>query len=132
MGMPVKLSDDLVRAARAQAEATDRSITSQIEHWAKLGRAVEIALPHGDALALKADPEASSRFARVRAVLERVAAQPGNRDTVLAELAASGHPLYEADPRNPEGIVQVDREGGRVAGRFEDRRFVPNARKIER
>ncbi len=131
MGMPVKLSDDLVRAARAQAEATDRSITSQIEHWAKLGRAVEIALPHGDALALKVDPEATSRFARVRSVLERVA-RSDNRDTVLAELAASGLPLYEADPQDPEGIIQVDREGGRVAGRFEGRRFVPNARKIER
>lgn len=39
MGMPVKLSDDPVRAARAEAKATDRSITAQIGHWAKLGRA---------------------------------------------------------------------------------------------
>jgi hypothetical protein len=63
--------------------------------------------------------------------LERVA-RSDNRDTVLAELAASGHPLYEKDAENPEGIIQVDREGNRVAGRFEGRRFVPNARKIER
>lgn len=130
MGMPVKLSDDLVLAARAQAQATDRSITSQIEHWAKLGRAVEIALPHGDAVSLKVDPESTSRFARIRSVLERVA-HSENRDTVIAELAASGHPLYESDPKNPEGIVQVDREGNRVAGRFEGRRFVPNPRKTE-
>lgn len=130
MGMPVKLSDDLVLAARAQAQATDRSITSQIEHWAKLGRAVEIALPHGDAVSLKVDPEATSRFARIRSVLERVA-HSENRDTVIAELAASGNPLYETDPDNPEGIVQVDREGNRVAGRFEGRQFVPNPRKTE-
>jgi len=38
MGMPVKLSDDLVLSARLEAEATDRSITAQIEHWAKIRR----------------------------------------------------------------------------------------------
>jgi hypothetical protein len=53
MGMSVKLSDDLALSARLEAEATDRSITAQIEHWAKLGRAVEAALKHADVLALK-------------------------------------------------------------------------------
>ena len=31
MGMPVKLSDELVAAARKEAATTDRSITGQIE-----------------------------------------------------------------------------------------------------
>jgi len=43
----------LVKLARKEAGAADRSITSQIEHWAKLGRAVESALGHVDVLALK-------------------------------------------------------------------------------
>jgi len=131
MGMPVKLSNDLVHAAREEAQATDRSITAQIEHWAKLGRAVEVALPHAEALALKVDPEAPSRFARVRAVLGRVA-RSDDRDTVLAELAASGLPVYEADPLDAGKIVQVDREGCRIEGRFEGRQFVPTARKTVR
>jgi len=53
VGMPVKLSDALVKLARTEAEASDRSITAQIEHWAKLGRSVETALGHEDVLALK-------------------------------------------------------------------------------
>ena len=32
----------------------DRPITAQIEHWVKLGRSVETALRHEDALVLKA------------------------------------------------------------------------------
>ena len=38
MSMPVKLSDDLVADAREEARTADRSITSQIEHWARLGK----------------------------------------------------------------------------------------------
>jgi len=34
MGMPVKLSDELVREAREEARVVNRSITGQIEHWA--------------------------------------------------------------------------------------------------
>jgi hypothetical protein len=46
MGMPVKLSDELVAAARKEAATADRSITGQIEHWAKIGRSVETVLRH--------------------------------------------------------------------------------------
>jgi hypothetical protein len=37
----VKLSDELVTAARSEAERMSRSMTQQIEHWARVGRAVE-------------------------------------------------------------------------------------------
>src|SRR6266496_3887413 len=59
MGMPVKLSDALVNVARKEAAAADRSITAQIEHWAKLGQSVEAALRHEDARAnrLRERPE---------------------------------------------------------------------------
>ena len=53
MGMAVKLSDGLVTSARAEAAKTDRSIASQIEHWATLGRATEAALPYAEVIALK-------------------------------------------------------------------------------
>jgi ParD-like antitoxin of type II ParDE toxin-antitoxin system len=80
MGMPVKLSDALVKLARTEADAADRSITAQIEHWAKLGRSVETALRHEDALALKhaggdlhrVFPGDSTREA-VHSVLRRIA-----------------------------------------------------------
>jgi hypothetical protein len=56
MGMPVKLSDELVESARQEAASTDRSITGQIEHWAKIGRSVETVLRRQDIQALKRAP----------------------------------------------------------------------------
>ena len=44
MGQPVKLSDKLVLEARLAGEDNERSIAGQIEHWARLGRAVESLL----------------------------------------------------------------------------------------
>lgn len=133
MGMPVKLSDDLVQSARLEAAATDRSITAQIEHWAKLGRAVETALQHADVLALKRNngdliksfPQPSEREA-VRALLERIAAT-ADRSAVVEKLRARGRPVYAADPRYPGMVVRIDPDGGRTPGHFVDRRFVPAA-----
>lgn len=128
MGMPVKLSDDLVRSARLEAAATDRSITAQIEHWAKLGRAVEAALQHADVLALKRDngdliksfPEPFGREA-VRALLERIAATT-DRSAVVEKLQARSRPVYATDPRYPGMTVCIDPDGGRTPGHFVDRR----------
>lgn len=45
MGMPVKLSDELVRKARKEAARSRRSITAQVEYWASLGRMAEKSIP---------------------------------------------------------------------------------------
>lgn len=39
MGMPVRIEDDLYASARDQAKAEHRTISGQIEFWAKVGRA---------------------------------------------------------------------------------------------
>ncbi len=41
MATALKLSDELVEIARPHAAAQHRSIPKQIEHWARLGKAVE-------------------------------------------------------------------------------------------
>lgn len=41
MPSAVKLSDDLVAAARHQSKIWSRSMTQQIEYWARIGRAIE-------------------------------------------------------------------------------------------
>lgn len=41
MGRAVKLSDELVESARHESRIYSRSMTQQIEHWARIGRAVE-------------------------------------------------------------------------------------------
>lgn len=132
MGMPVKLSDDLVLSARLEAEATDRSIAAQVEHWAKLGRAVEAALQHADTLALKgsggdltkAFPNPSQRET-VHALLEGIATTT-DRAAVTGWLQARGKPVYGTDPRFPGRVVRIAPDGTRTPGYFENRRFVPD------
>lgn len=39
----VRLSKEIIESARKQADLQTRSIAGQIEHWARLGRAIEAA-----------------------------------------------------------------------------------------
>jgi hypothetical protein len=127
--MPVKLSDDLVKLARKEAGAADRSITSQIEHWAKLGRAVESALGHVDVLALKvargdlmsAFPGLPERQAAY-AVLQQVAATADRSE--LAQALRHGRAVYQSDPAGSGLIMRVDPNDHRTLGHLEKRRFV--------
>jgi len=41
VGHAVKLSDELVESAKHESEIYSRSMAQQIEHWARIGRAVE-------------------------------------------------------------------------------------------
>jgi hypothetical protein len=128
MALPVKMSDRLVRLARQEAKDAHRSTTAQIEHWATLGRALEVLLSYGDVLALKrvgqtlpiplpVDREdVHERLARLSADADREGAR--------ARIRASGLPVYEA-ASEPGMIVAVHPDGTRVAGRLEGRRFVP-------
>ena len=128
MGLPVKLSDDLVKVARSEAAAADRSITAQIEHWAKLGQSVEAALRHDEMLALKtsdgnlasAFPNAATRDSVYR-LLRKVA-----RTTDWSELARTirqGRTVYESDGSG--AIIRIHPDDTRTLGRFEQRTFVP-------
>jgi hypothetical protein len=40
-GIPVRLSEALTVRARTAAQTADRSLTEQVEHWARLGQVVE-------------------------------------------------------------------------------------------
>lgn len=133
MGMPVKLSDALVQAARQEAALADRSLTAQIEHWAKLGRAAEAALKHSDARALKqSGGDLSTAFAgeatreAVRRILQQ-AVISDDRAAALARITVSGRPIYGTDPRFPGLIVRQEPDGTRMLGRLQDRRFIPEA-----
>ncbi|MDD5296311.1 MAG: hypothetical protein PHU46_05300 [Rhodocyclaceae bacterium] len=41
MAVAMKLSDDLVNAARPYATAMQRSVPKQIEYWARIGKSAE-------------------------------------------------------------------------------------------
>lgn len=41
MSSAVKLQGELLDLARAEAKLMNRSLTAQVEHWARIGRAIE-------------------------------------------------------------------------------------------
>jgi hypothetical protein len=116
--MPVKLSGDLVQAARRSAKRLRRSVTGQIEHWAAIGRAVESQLP-SDALAELLKPSgAPMKITHVaqpdqrRAVMSALGAllSESTSPAWLSELSARGIPLYGTQ-EGQAGIVRRDPTG---------------------
>jgi len=131
MGTPLKVSDSLFAAAKQEAQATERSITGQIEHWARIGRAIEAILAHQELLTLKRVGEilaplypSTERRREVHDLLTRIAMSP-DRETTTAALRATGKPVYATDPAHPGLVIQVLPDGTRTPGRVEGRRFVP-------
>lgn len=124
MGQPVKLSDALVLDARLVAETTERSIASQIEFWARIGRAVESVMRTDGVLRLKQRGEA----APLSECLSTVDSKPG-RARLEAHLAAGPFPHFEPAAGRPGFIVKIDSKGSRTVGRFVNREFRPASRK---
>ena len=128
MGMPVKLSDDLVESAREEAARSDRSITGQIEHWAKIGRSVETLLRHQEVQALKQSPlEARlTNGARqaIQAALAKAVADGGRRS--LGRTLLQGRTVYQSDPAGSGLTERIEPDGRRTLGRLNRRRFVPD------
>ena len=128
MPAPVKISDRLLARAKEEAKSTQRSVTAQIEHWATLGRAVEMIAGHGEVLALK---RAGERLTLppyvgpqdVHDALTRMAEDP-DRDVVKARIRAAGGPIYSGDPHDPDVVIEIAPDGRRTRGRFEGGRFV--------
>ncbi len=130
MPTPVKISDRLMVWAKQDARAADRSATAQIEHWATLGRAVEVIATYREVLALKNVGRSLPlpTFVRPEDVRELLMGLvlDSDRTEVKADIAASGAPFYEADPERPGMIVEIRADGTRIPGRLDGRRFVPD------
>jgi hypothetical protein len=130
MPVAVKLSDTLAEEARTASAGADRSLTGQIEHWARLGKAVEPLFNAPTIAALKksgGDFGSLEDHAERQLVIDALAQlrlNPPFAETA-AFLATTRRPLYEADPANPEGILQVQTDGSRVRGSLVNRVFVP-------
>ncbi|HEX3527740.1 MAG TPA: hypothetical protein VH988_11795 [Thermoanaerobaculia bacterium] len=131
MGTPLKVSDSLFAVAKEEAQASQRSITAQVEHWARIGRAVEAVLAHQELLTLKQAGElleplypTSARRREVHELLTKIASST-DREVTKAALRDAGAPLYATDPDHPGMIIQVLPDGTRTPGYLENRSFVP-------
>lgn len=129
MPQPVKLSDPIIEQARAAAAGADRSMAAQIEHWARLGRAVEAVLtaPHAAALKRGEGPpvaaDESERAALLRAL--RLAVVSAGHVDLGRVLRAAERDRYGTDPALPDCIVRHEPDGTRTPGHIVQRRFVP-------
>lgn len=128
MGMPVKLSDELVSAARVAAATDGRSITGQIEHWTRLGRAVEATLRHSDVRALKQANASTDSALNERRLIDTLTAvaRSSTRTEALTRIHAGNRPVYESAPGEPGVLVRIAPDGTRTRGRMVDRQFVPD------
>jgi ParD-like antitoxin of type II bacterial toxin-antitoxin system len=136
MPLPVKISDRLLARAKEEAKSAHRSVTAQIEHWATLGRAVELVNGHREILALKRVGETLTmpRYVspqEIHDVLMRLVEDP-DREAVKTAIRAGGGPIYSEDPDDPEGVIQITPDGRHTRGRFDGRTFVPRSRQRER
>ena len=120
MSQPVKLSDELVCDARLTAEVSERSIASQIEFWAQLGRSIEPLLRGDRVVALR-------RAAKQRPISEAIAdvdTEVG-RQRVFDYLESQPFPHFQVAQGSPGLLVKIGEDGTETVGRFVNREFLP-------
>ena len=105
-GVPVRLSEALTTRARSVAAVQDRSLTEQVEHWARLGQVVEQAISAGTMMKLKA-----------RSYDEGLADALAFADTTEGRAAALELIMNDNEVRHEEtaaGLFAVARDGKRT------------------
>lgn len=124
----VKISSELAALSKAAAEASDRSLTGQIEHWAKLGRAVESQLSTAASIALKTSGGDLSKVAdnglreAIRKTMDTFDALP--REVVRQQLGVDQQTRFEPHPQRPGKFVRIGPDGSRAVGTIENGMFV--------
>lgn len=107
-GVPVRLSEALTLRARTVAAVQDRSLTEQVEHWARLGQVVEAAISAETMQRLKArsyDEGLEDALA--------VADTAQGREAAAMLIRAENPVRYEELARGP--MIAVTRDGTRSA-----------------
>ena len=87
MGQSIKLADEVMEMARRESEVQSRSLTGQITHWVKIGRAIE--------------QSSAFDYARVRAALDG-AVSPDTLSGDEQEVWAAGFAEQMTQPAETE------------------------------
>ncbi len=125
----IKVSPALAEVAPAAAADADRSLTGQIEHWARLDKAIEplfntptiaaLKKSGGDLSALEDEQEK----ARVLEALERF--RLTSRELVRDQLGLAQKTLIQPDPDHPGHYIRTNPDGTREHGVLEGHQFIP-------
>jgi hypothetical protein len=120
MGQPVKLSDELVMDARIAGATMQRSIASQVEFWARLGKTMERLMSGNEIGRVQTKTTAESLSHSLETIN-----QPEGRARLQAYLESRPFPRFWADPVEARIMVREDADGTKTRGRFVGREFVP-------
>lgn len=125
---PIRLQEELMQAATLTAKRFHRSAAEQIEYWAELGRSVSSSLDPDVLLSV------TSGLATIK--IEPVYAEPVNPDDVFQALEnerqaetlsqhITGSAIrYQASLTHPGYLEQIDQNGGRAVGKFQQGKFI--------
>lgn len=126
---PIRLQEELMKAAELTAGRFHRSTAEQIEFWAELGRSVADTLDPDVMLSVK------SGLSKIK--VEPVYGIPVDPDEVFRALendrkngALSGRVTsaairYQASSKYPGYLERIDQQGNITTGRFQNGQFIP-------
>ncbi len=101
-GIPVRLSADLAGRAREAASIQDRSLTEQVEHWARLGLIVEATVLLSTVERLKA-----LSYDEQLPLLLEAADTEGGRAKAAKRIRQRNPVRYGTTPSKPSKIIKV-------------------------
>lgn len=110
----VSLPAAFAEALRADAEGHDRSMAAQIEHWARIGKAIETVAPGNSINIVKTAKEPSD----ILSALAAFVAAP-NVNALRSQYNSSGVVNYGSDPAHPGVVFQHNPDGTVVRGSFD-------------
>mgnify|MGYP005840311727 CR=1 FL=1 len=129
MTTAVRLEDNLVRHASAEAQVQRRSTPKQIEFWAEIGRAIAGEVSAEDLIAI------SQGIRKVK--VEPVVPEPVTSDDIWADVEADRESgdlsrhiaqdriVYQASASRPGYLEAIYPDGQKITGRFRNGRFQP-------
>lgn len=122
----IKITSSIADAARAAAKLADRSLTAQIEHWARLGMDADEKLTGSAMMAMKqGDWETSANpqnLAEIRFYLAQLSTPGKATELALASGFLNGKTTYNSE----DGIVvRTNPDGAESRGRMNGKEFIP-------
>ena len=130
---PIRLQDELMQAAVLIGEQEHRSAAEQVEYWASLGRKIAQLVTPNTLL------EVATGLARIK--VEPTVGQPVDPKAVFTAVEVRRHSgtltqevttattTYQASPSHPGFLEQIDNQGNRTVGAFQQGVFTPLAEK---
>ena len=125
---PIRLQDDLMKAAKLTGKRFHRSTAEQIEYWADIGRKVSTVLDPDTLISITAG------LAQVK--VEPIYGKPIDPDEVfnlletqrqqgsLTQVVTSSAIKYQSSLTHPGYLEQIDQDGNVLVGQFKNGEFV--------